>query len=176
MYSKALLLSLLPAAMALEHFAIRQVDASLSAVLASASSLAEEASLCTVPASILSIMTSVPTLPADLASSLASDVCHVTCTGSLSSECKSYTSAVSAWSKSNEAVLSPWEATYTKTCTATGSCTATNTATNAAATGSGSNATGAGATVTSSAGAAQNTMMVVAAGAIAGAVGFVAAL
>jgi hypothetical protein len=81
---------------------------------------------------------------------------------------------VSAWSRANEPAISSWESDYTKTCTAE----ATTTAACTDVASAGGSATGAAASATGSKGAAapQNTMMAVAAGALAGAVGLIAAL
>ena len=193
MLAKAFIAStLLTAALAFDALRVRQDDASLSSELASASAAASSASLvaaaCSVPPSALSILESVPTPPADLASAIEAqaqtDPCKFSLTGSASAEYKSYTGEVLAWSKSNSAFLSSLESSLSANCplattgaAAAGVCTTgagvTATAANGAtATGSG----GATATASKAAAAPQNTVMAVAAGAIAGAVGIIAAL
>jgi hypothetical protein len=171
MFTKALITSsFIAAAMAFNNpLAIRQVDASMSSMMASASSAAAAASLCMIPSSVLAILETAPTPPADLVSSIEASPCHFTCSGSLSSECSSYTSAISSWAKANEAATSAFYATYTSTCSLpSGACSTSATGSgSAAASGTGSPSQGA---------APQVTMMAAAVGAVAGAVGLLAAI
>jgi hypothetical protein len=197
MFSKALLAStLVTAIMAWDHNAalrIRQDDSSISSMLASASSLeasaSAQAALCTIPPSVLSILETAPTPPADLESAFTTitDACHLpSFTGTLDSEYKSYTSAVFAWSKSNSDVLNSFESSYTKNCplataTSLGAAGICATAAGATATGSATGATTGSATgsatgAASTGAAPQHTGLAIAAAAVAGIVGVVAAL
>jgi len=205
MLAKSIIAStLLTAVMGFDQYLqVRQLDSSASELLASASAaiasgtaaLASATSLaaqCTVPASVLSVLETVPTPPADLTIT----ACSQTFTGAQEAEYTSYTSVLSSWYKANQDIIDPFESSFTKNCplatglsicgtTATSGSAATGTGKSGSATGTGSSgsATGTGssgsaATGSAASGAAapQNTFMAVAAGAIAGAIGLVAAL
>jgi hypothetical protein len=200
MLAKAFIAStLLTAALASNIYA-RQDDASLSSLLASASAAASSASAefagCTPDAAVLSLLGTVPTPAADLVSAIEAqaqtDPCHLTFTGTVESEYKSYTGAILAWSKSNSAVLQSYESSLSANCHAltasttvtggVGICTTGSGATataGGATTGKGATATGgsaASATASMGAAAPQNTFVAAAGAAIAGAIGVLAAL
>lgn len=121
MVAKAFLAAtLLSAATAWQgHLQVRDaVDdalASASAALASATAVAAQ---CAIPSSVLAIITTAPTPSPDVANALVaqSDYCHLTCAGSASADCSSYTSALSKWSQSNSKVLADFYSSYTKSC------------------------------------------------------------
>ncbi|KAF2666290.1 hypothetical protein BT63DRAFT_416681 [Microthyrium microscopicum] len=91
---------------------IRQVASSATALAGSA------ASACVVPNSILSLITSVPTAPADLTDAILSqtNACKLSFTGSLSSEYKSYSSEAVSWFNANSAALYGWESSFMANC------------------------------------------------------------
>jgi len=175
---------------------VDSVDVSVSSLLASASAAASAAAGCIPDPSVLSILETVPTPPADVVSAIGTitDPCHLpSFTGTVEADYKSWTNAVLAWEKSNAGVISSYESSLLANCPlassytslggglcstgagATATATAANGSGKATGTGAGSTATGTGAAAGSSnAAAPQNTLMAVAAGAAAGLVGILA--
>jgi type IV secretion system protein TrbL len=160
--------------------AVSDAMASASAAIASATAAA---AACSIPSSILDILSTAPTPSPDVLSALtaAADRCHFTCAaGAGQADCSSYTSAASKWAQSNSKAIEDFYSTYTKTCTqasapavCTGASGAAATGTAAAASGTGSSS---GASSTSQSGAArgQDSFTVAAIAGVAAAIGVLA--